>query len=346
MKNNPFRLDFGAEPGLYIPRHTEQQKVMDVFTAESPSSHIFLLTGARGSGKTVLMTSISHSLREDKKWIHVDLNPEGNLLKQLAAYLYQESKRRFPRLKLGVSFRGIELSAEKEDKYTDVQFDLDEMIVQLAKKRIRILITIDEISNAKNIREFTAYFQHCLRERMPVFVLMTGLYKNIRALQNNRTQTFLKRAPKIDLTPLSISRIVHQYEETFGIDTTGARELAHLTAGYSYGFQILGFLLYEAGMDHADRKIVAEYRSHLEDGSYEKIWEELSAGERRVAIAIAQSERNAAIKDVRERLDMDSNNFSSYQNILQKSGILSEESPYGRVDFCLPFFREYLLTKQ
>ena len=57
--NNPFSLDFGAEPLLYIPRTEEQNKILSTFTSETPSNHIFLILGARGSGKTVLMTNIS-----------------------------------------------------------------------------------------------------------------------------------------------------------------------------------------------------------------------------------------------------------------------------------------------
>ena len=84
------------------------------------------------------------------------------------------------------------------------------MLKELKEEKKRLLITIDEVSNSKQMREFTNYFQHCLREELPVFVIMTGLYKNVRALQNNRSQTFLRRIPKITLEPLNFSRIMQK----------------------------------------------------------------------------------------------------------------------------------------
>ena len=80
MQHNPFSLDFGAEPNLFIPRKSEQNKIINTFSDERPSTHMFLLTGARGSGKTVLMTSISHILRDEKNWMHIDLNSESDML--------------------------------------------------------------------------------------------------------------------------------------------------------------------------------------------------------------------------------------------------------------------------
>ncbi len=342
MKNNPFSLDFGAEPNLMIPRYTEQNKIIETFTAESPSTHIFLLVGARGSGKTVLMTSVSHKIRDMDNWIHVDLNPEGDMLNELAAEITRKTKKQYPRLKFEISVKGVTVSSDVEEKYSDIQVDLDSILETLKKKKIRLLITVDEIHNSKDVRAFTGYFQHCLREELPVFVLMTGLYKNLRALQNNRSQTFLRRATRLNLGPLSQIRIAQQYEEIFGIPSEQATEMAQMTKGYSYGFQMLGYLTFEAGKKRPDERILNEYRANLYENSYEKIWEELSAGERSVVLAIAESAPGTDVKQIRETLQMNSNLFSTYKDTLDKSGLLSRGSAYGTVDFILPFFREYV----
>lgn len=345
MKSNPFTLDFGTEPGLYIPRFPEYNRIIETFEADEPSSHIFILTGVRGSGKTVLMTTMSHKLRQSKKWMHIDLNTEGDMLNQLASAIYNSAKSKKPKIKLEVNVKGLSLSVDKEEKYHDIQTDIDSMLGTLNKHGVKLLITIDEAHNSKNMREFTNYYQHCLREKMPVFLIMTGLYKNIRALQNNKTQTFLRRAPRIDLSALSISRISMEYAKIFGSDQNEAYEMARMTRGYSYGFQILGYLLYESGKKKPDERVLTEYRLNLEECSYDKIWEELSAGERRVASAIARSEDNAQVKKVREIMDIDSNSFSTYQDVLLKSGILSKDSAYGRLNFALPYFKEYVLKQ-
>ena len=344
MKNNPFSLDFGAEPNLMIPRITEQNRIVDSFTSENPSTHMYILIGARGSGKTVLMTSISHIIREHEGWIHVDLNPEGDLLNELMVKIMKKTGKLFPRLKLEVSVKGVTVSTTAE-KYSDIQADLDDLLEKLKKKNIRVLITIDEVHNSKDVRTFTGFFQHCLREKYPVFVLMTGLYKNLRSLQNNRSQTFLKRAPRIDLGPLSGIRITKKYEEIFGLDPKQASEMSLLTKGYSYGFQILGYLVYDSGKKQPDNRILDEYKLNLFENSYEKIWEELSAGERDVVRAIATHEPESDVKLIRESIPMDSNMFSTYKDTLHKCGLISKGTAYGRVEFCLPFFAEYVLSK-
>ena len=342
MKNNPFSLDFGAEPNLMISRFSEQNRIIDSFTSDNPASHIFFLVGARGSGKTVLMTSVSHMIREQEGWIHVDLNPDGDMLNELAARITRKTKNKYPHLKLEISVKGVAVSANPEERYIDIQADLDAILEKLQKKNLRVLITVDEIHNSKDIRTFTGYFQHCLREKLPVFVLMTGLFKNLRALQNNRSQTFLKRAPRIDLGPLSRIRIARKYEEIFTLKPEEASEMAELTRGYSYGFQILGYLVYEAAKNRVDEKILDEYKLNLFENSYEKIWEELSAGERTVVSAIARSEPESDIKRIRESISMDSNTFSTYKDSLYKYGLLSNRAAYGRVEFSLPFFGEYV----
>ena len=343
--NNPFTLDFGKEPTLYIPRNAESRKIIETFCSDIPSTHIFIIVGARGAGKTVLMTTVSRKLCEDDRWIHIDLNPETDLLNGLASNLNSKSKKRFPKIGFDLSVKGLGVSLESDRRYSDIQVDLDEMIKTIGKKDVRILVTVDEISNSKNIREFTSYFQHCLREELPVFVLATGLYKNVRALQNSRSQTFLRRAPKINLEALNTLRIAKSYEKVFGISHLESVNLSKMTCGYSYAFQILGYMLFESGEKVLDDDTLFEYKMSLYEGSYEKIWEEMSESERLVIKAIAEMGDNVRVKEVREKISMNSNNYSTYQNTLIKSGILSGETAYGSIEFALPFFREFVVEK-
>lgn len=342
---NPFSLNFGCEPNLYIPRVDEQDKIVNVFNSDKPVTNMFMIIGARGSGKTVLMSEVSHIISDMPNWLHIDLNVERDILNGLAANLYNKTKKKYPKIKLDFSIKGIGVSIENEEKYSDIQLDLDNMLEKLSKKNVRVLITIDEVVNSKEVREFTTYYQHCIREKLPVFLLMTGLYKNVRALQNNRSQTFLRRAPKIELTPLNIRRVAQKYREVFSCSEEESMNIADMTAGYSYGFQILGYHLFESGMKRLTDSVVTEYKISLEENSYEKIWEELSLKERLVVREIAEYDNIVSVKEVRMRLNMDSNNFSTYQNVLEGSGVLKREKSYGILEFSLPFFREFVLRK-
>ena len=78
--------------------------------------------------------------------------------------------------------------------------------------RIRVLIAIDEVTSTPGMREFVHSFQMFVRQDLPVFLILTGLFQNIDLLQNKKGLTFLYRAPKITLSPLSIRAISRQYQ--------------------------------------------------------------------------------------------------------------------------------------
>lgn len=83
--NNPFTLSFGKKSAQFISRITQTSEIVENFQADVPSNQIYMLTGVRGSGKTVLMTAIANILREDENWIVLELNPERDMLQSLAA---------------------------------------------------------------------------------------------------------------------------------------------------------------------------------------------------------------------------------------------------------------------
>ena len=88
--NNPFTLSFGKKPLQYVSRISQTREIIDNFNAVEPSSQIYMLTGVRGSGKTVMMTGIANELKEMEEWVVVELNPTRDLLQSLAAKLYSQ----------------------------------------------------------------------------------------------------------------------------------------------------------------------------------------------------------------------------------------------------------------
>ena len=84
--NNPFTLSFGKKPLQYISRIMQTNQIIESFNAEIPSNQIFMITGVRGSGKTVMMTNIADEIRADESWIVVELNPMRDLLQSLQRF--------------------------------------------------------------------------------------------------------------------------------------------------------------------------------------------------------------------------------------------------------------------
>ncbi|WP_417171299.1 ATP-binding protein, partial [Waltera sp.] len=180
MSANPFTLSFGKKPLQYISRLTETNQILESFCAEIPSNQIYMITGVRGSGKTVMMTNIASELRKSEDWIVVELNPTRDLLQSLAAKIYSipELHTLFINAKLDFSAFGLGVSIENAAPVTDIENALELMLKYIQKSEKRLLISVDEVTNSKYIRIFASSFQIFLRNDYPIFLLMTGLYEN------------------------------------------------------------------------------------------------------------------------------------------------------------------------
>lgn len=213
--NNPFTLSFGKKPLQYISRIMQTNQIIESFNAEIPSNQIFMITGVRGSGKTVMMTNIADEIRADESWIVVELNPMRDLLQSLAAKIYgiPEMHARFLKARLDFSAFGLGVSIEDAVPVTDIESVIERMLEQIQQDGKRLLITIDEAANSENIRIFASSFQIFIRRDYPIYLLMTGLYENLYDLQNDKSLTFLYRAPKLMLEPLNYTAVRKHYME-------------------------------------------------------------------------------------------------------------------------------------
>ncbi len=193
----------------------QTNQIIESFNAEIPSNQIFMITGVRGSGKTVMMTNIADEIRADESWIVVELNPMRDLLQSLAAKIYgiPEMHARFLKARLDFSAFGLGVSIEDAVPVTDIESVIERMLEQIQQDGKRLLITIDEAANSENIRIFASSFQIFIRRDYPIYLLMTGLYENLYDLQNDKSLTFLYRAPKLMLEPLNYTAVRKHYME-------------------------------------------------------------------------------------------------------------------------------------
>ena len=65
MKKNPFSLSFGKEPVSLINRNVQSYEIIDTFEDENPTYQVCMITGVRGSGKTVMLTEINKTFRAE-----------------------------------------------------------------------------------------------------------------------------------------------------------------------------------------------------------------------------------------------------------------------------------------
>jgi len=337
---NPYTLTFGKVPSQTIPRHLQKAEVVDALCRDHPSQQAFMITGVRGAGKTVFMAEIAQDMRSRPDWIFVELNPEKDMTHELAAKLcsYNALSKIFRSASINLSLLGLGVGLKTGDPIADIDTALERMFASLKKAGRKVLISIDEVTSSKEMRIFVHTFQTLVKNDMPIYLIMTGLYENIENLQNQRTMTFLYRAPKIILRPLRIDAIAENYRSVLEVDEETSLKMARSTYGYPYAFQLLGYFVWEYGDDPAS--VQPRYRDYLEEYVYDKIWSELSEQDKAVLNAIASS-TDSKVGAVREQLQMSANLFNQYRRRLIRKGLIDGEE-FGHVHLTLPLFAQYI----
>ena len=339
--SNPYTLVFGQPPMEIIGRTAQEERIISEFSSERPSNYLNLVTGIRGSGKTVFLTNIANRMREKKDWIVVNLNPQRDLLLSFAAKLNsdQHLSRLFQEAKINLQAFGIGVNIGGALPLQDIEEALIRMLRSVQSRKRKVLVTIDEVTNSRDMRIFASSYQLFLREKLPVFLLMTGLYKNIDRLRNADGMTFLERAPRTMLSPLSFNAMTDNYISTLGLKEDAATKLAKATKGYPFAFQTIGYFTYE--YPDNNEKALAEAKDYLYEFAYWKIWSELSPKDREVVVAIAKVP-SGNVFEVREKLNRSNNQFNPYRDRLLKAGVIHSPEN-GVVEFALPWFGQFAL---
>ena len=342
MTGNPFSITFGKKPEQYISRERQINEVIDTFNDRNPAYQVCMVTGVRGAGKTVMLSDISGRLREDRDWIVMDLNPEKDLLISMASRLYAEQGifKRLKKTEFSATVLGVSLTVEGEPPVTDAEAVIELLLEKVKQQNRKVLITIDEVTGNAFVRAFAASFQIFLRHEYPVFLVMTGLYENISDLQNGKSLTFLYRAPKMTLAPLSLSAIQESYRSLLGISEDLSIQMSKLTRGYPFAYQALGYIYWKKNGVIRVEELLAEYDSYLDDYVYQKIWHELSEKEKSILRVIAEKEP-CRVAAVREKLGLSAAYFGVYRDRLKKKGLI-DTSTYGHLSLFLPRFGHFV----
>lgn len=339
---NPFSLAFGNRPQMEIDRTNPDFNIENDFNSDISSSYAYMITGVRGSGKTVYMTDICKRLRDNDKWIVIEVSPEESIIKQIAYKLAKDARfdEYVVSAKIDISVLSFEVSKTRSEGDEHLSILLEKLLKLAKKKNKRVVVAIDEAVNNRYIKEFAHEFQILIRNELPIYLIMTGLYENIYEIQNEKTLTFLYRTPRIEMQPLKLYKISDSYAEIFGLSREVAKKMSEMTKGYAFAYQVLGYFYFENKPDNIS-KLENKLCNHLGEYVYEKIWSELSEKDREVVATMIGMDEKIRVKDLREKLQVDSSKFSHYRDRLKRKGVI-DISDYGYVSFCLPYFREFI----
>ena len=342
--NNPFSLAYGKTPTMLINRMNEFNRVLDDFNAENPSITTYIITGLRGTGKTVLLRNLSKSFEELNDWVVVDINPQSNILLSFSDKLYVQlhSLKLSMDWSLSVNVPYVSLTLSKgNSSINNPELIAEKLIESASKKKKRILITIDEVNKTDDFKLFVNFYQSMIGKNYPVYMLMTGIRNNIDQLISDEAMTFLSRSPKVELGPLDLKDIMFEYKNVFNISDDVAAQLSKLTGGYAFAYQVLGYLFFEKDEKVIDKNLLSQYDKYLSENGYNTFWRELTPIEKQFCIALAESQ-NGDVDSIKKKTGMLQSNFNNYRARLLRKEILVSKG-YGNLEFTLPRFKEYVL---
>lgn len=345
MTENPFTVSFGRANTQIIERDSDLQTIFDDFDKEPAQKTTYILTGPRGCGKTVALSHILDHYRAQKNWVVARLSMTDNMIEQLASLLYENglSKYKFLKAEFSVSFHGISFHVAGNTPATSIETYLEKILAYYKSKGIRILVAIDDVAKTPAMVNFIRTYQRFLIDHHDVRLLLTGLYKNISKLETERSLTFLFRAPKIQLSSLSLLAIAQSYESVFHMNEDEALETAKLTKGYALAYQILGDILFRKGKKEITSAVLKEFDKDLAEWSYDIIWSELTIKEKEILTAVAQG--FSSNQEIMEKLSMSKGNLAIYKKQLSQEGLLNV-SIRGKLQFSLPRFDRYVILQK
>ena len=348
---NPFTTTFSKAPE-YTYIYTEKtDEILKNLSYDNPTESIYKITGVRGSGKTVILAKVEEQLRSEEfrkaGWIVFDLNPARDMLRQVAAMLVEEGfgrkKSKSSSVNASLSILGtgggFGISKENDESLTDLGVEVERMIQEAQKKDKKIFIGVDEVSKNQEMIKFASEFGRWLRAGYPVFLVCTGLYENIMEVSNVKNLTFFRRATTVKTEPLNTVRMAEMYRRQLKIDIADARKMAEITKGYAYAFQVLGVLYFKKKEDETLEDVVSSLKFELYTYSYEKIWDELSEGDRTLVRLLA-GQNEYKREEVLALMGEKKGNYSMYRDRLMNRGLVFVRKGY--ISLSLPFFSDYI----
>lgn len=361
---NPFTPTFGVTPPLLVGR----SDLIEDFAAaleDGPGApgRATLYTGARGTGKTVMLNEVEDVARREG-WLVVSETATPGFVarletEHLPAILRDidpdGSSTRLSGISVPLGLGGatwesdqIHISAPGVRNQVTLVCDL------LAATGAGLLITLDEIHHhhIDELRELATTLQHLFREGREVAFVGAGLPSSVSSVLNDDVLTFLRRADRHSLGRVSFDEVataIREPIETAGreITTDGAARAAEATGGYPFLIQLVGYYVWRQhpkdqriSNDDIDTGINAA-RRRLGSLVHEPALADLSGVDRTFLLTMAQDEGPSKMNDIAGRLQVDANYASQYRLRLIAAELI-ETTGHGRVDFTMPYLRDYL----
>lgn len=362
IERNPFTPTFGTVPAFMAGREAILRDMRQAFEDGYGNPNLStILIGARGTGKTALMSCIRSEALE-AGWISASTAALPGMLEDLyeqavaasSHLVEQKAHRQLTSLSVGP------VSAEWENRQISLggnwRTRMTRLLDQLSPYDTGLLILVDEIqSDLDELIQLAAIYQLFVTERRKVALVMAGLPYHVHRLISDKSVSFLRRSFQHQLGRIpdaDISLALRKTVEAGGkrIDDSAVDICTNAIDGFAFMLQLVGYRswLCAGGSKTVDynsaQQGIADAQRDMEQFVLASTYNELSAGDLRFVEAMTVDTRVSRLSDIANRMGVSNGYASKYKARLLASGVIGERSR-GICGFDIPGFREYVRAR-
>lgn len=362
--SDPFKPTFGANPPLLAGRDELIEEFADaVSSGPGSAGRATLYTGARGSGKTVMLNAVEEKARA-QGWVVVSETATPGVLARLTQSRLPEVLRdldpdaiRRRLASVGLPMVGGSVGWETIEAHvvrTDLRAQIRLLTDILAEHETGLLITLDEIhrDRIEEMRELAAVVQHAFREDRQLAFAAAGLSSAVSDLLNDDVLTFLRRADRRHLGAVELEEVRRGLEEPIlssgrTVSPDALDLMVDATQGYPFLIQLVGSHCWRVRPDAAEITVedatsgATSARRRLGSLVHEPALDAASDVDKSFLLAMAKDHGPSKTSDVAERLGVKKEYAGMYRQRLIDAELISAVRR-GYVDFSVPYLRDYL----
>lgn len=357
---NPFTPTFGSVPPFLAGReHILRDITRGFINGPGDPNLSTIFTGARGTGKTALLSFLSETALEHG-WIAANVSAMPGMLediiertKESAEDYLSQNHAHVNGIQIGPIGIDWEYPHEAQGNWRS---RMNTIFKQLEKHDIGLLITIDEITvDLEEMLQFASVYQHFVRESKKVALLMAGLPYKVSALLRNDSVSFLRRSQYHQLERITDVEIANAFRKTVeaggrSIEPEALESAVAAVDGFPYMMQLVGYRTWDVseGLPQISTSDVTQgatlARMELRDRILETTYRELSDKDIDFCLAMLPDPGPSRVSDIAKRMGVASNYASQYKRRLLEDGVIGERGR-GLVGFDIPAFKEFLSDK-
>lgn len=364
MPRSPFTPSFGTTPPLLAGR----DELIALFAeglddGPGATARATLYTGACGTGKTVLLNAAEEQARS-RGWLvisetatpgFIERLASDHLPRALASMDPQAVKRRLTSIQAPLNLGGVGWASDDQHRpRPSLRSQIELLADLLAENQTGLLITLDEIHHHQKdeLRKFGAIVQHAFREARELVFAAAALPAAVDDLLNDSVLTFLRRADRHHLERVqedAVRAALCEPIQNAGRSLTpdALETMTTATQGYPFLIQLVGDQVWrkatgegEIDLSSANAGVDAA-RRRLGQLVHAPALAEASDVDKSFLLAMSADNGPSQIRDIQTRLGVDKNYASQYRLRLLALELV-EPAGRGRLDFALPYLRDYL----